>query len=100
RVANREPHGNRRRAADGRQLMRALLRLQLRRLRSEILPGLALAGMVFVTTLLLAAGPRMLERISNQSLASELQDAPATQRNIVIDSRAAPTAAAAERAAE
>ena len=72
--------------------MRAVVRLQLRRLRSEVLPGLTLAGLVFVTTLLLALGPRMLERISNQSLASELLEAPATQRDIVISELSRPTA--------
>ena len=72
--------------------MRAVLRLQLRRLRSEALPGLTLAGLVFVTTLLLAVGPRMLERISNQSLAGELGAAPAAQRDIVITELSRPTA--------
>ena len=68
-----------------------VLRLQLRRLRSEALPGLTLAGLVFVTTLLLAVGPRMLERISNRSLAGELGAAPAAQRDIVITELSRPT---------
>src|SRR3954451_11342857 len=80
--------------------MRAVLRLQLRRLRAEALPGLTLAGLVFVTTLLLAIGPRMLERISNQSLAGELNQAPAAQRDIVITELSRATADVPETAAD
>jgi len=80
--------------------MIALLRLQLRRLRAELLPGLAIAGLVFVTTLLLAVGPRMLERISNQSLANELNEAPATERDIVITELSRPTADVPKTAAD
>ena len=80
--------------------MRAVLRLQLRRLRFEAVPGLTLAGLVFVTTLLLATGPRMLERISNQSLGGELGAASATERDIVISELSRPTADVPKTAAD
>jgi putative ABC transport system permease protein len=69
-----------------------LLRLYLRRLRSERLSVLALVVLVFVTALLLVSGPRLLERLSASALVDELAAAPATERAVVVNESSRPSA--------
>ena len=60
----------------------AWLRLALLRLRDERLSAIGLAALVFVTTFVAAASPRVLDHVADDTLRQTVAEAPAVRRNI------------------
>jgi putative ABC transport system permease protein len=70
----------------------AWLSLSLRRLRDARQASIAVVVLVLVTAAVFGLGPRLLDRLANDVLRSDVGDAPSDQRNLQLieDTRIAP----------